>query len=126
MTGAPPRGAGRSGTSWAVALCLAASGGALHHVPLWRQILADVLRAEIATVTTEEGAAYGAGLLAATGAGWFETVEEASTAVVTINPAATPSDDAGRYQSTHAVYRDLYPALSPSFEAIAAGDPANS
>ena len=39
--------------------------------PLWRQILADVLDAEIATVDTTEGAAYGAGVLAAVGAGWF-------------------------------------------------------
>ena len=43
-----------------------ASGGGTAS-PLWRQILADVLDAEIATVDTTEGAAYGAGLLAAVG-----------------------------------------------------------
>jgi xylulokinase len=32
--------------------------------PLWRQILADVCNAEIVTVNTAEGAAYGAALLA--------------------------------------------------------------
>ena len=37
-----------------------ASGGGTAS-PLWRQILADVLRAEVATVSTTEGAAYGAG-----------------------------------------------------------------
>ena len=47
-----------------------ASGGGTASA-LWRQILADVLEAEIATVSTTEGAAYGAGLLAAVGAGWF-------------------------------------------------------
>ena len=36
-----------------------ASGGGTAS-PLWRQILADVLQAEIATVSTAEGAAYGA------------------------------------------------------------------
>ncbi|MEX0795500.1 MAG: xylulokinase [Acidimicrobiia bacterium] len=97
-----------------------ASGGGTRS-SLWRQILADVLRAEIATVATEEGAAYGAGLLAATGFGWFETVEAACADVVTIHPAASPSDDAGKYQAAHEVYRDLYPALSPSFNAIASG-----
>ena len=41
-----------------------ASGGGTASA-LWRQILADVLQAEIATVSTTEGAAYGAALLAA-------------------------------------------------------------
>ncbi len=39
-----------------------ASGGGTAS-PLWRQILADVLGAELATVSTTEGAAYGAALL---------------------------------------------------------------
>lgn len=98
-----------------------ASGGGTRSA-LWRQILADVLRAEIATVATEEGAAYGAGLLAAVGSGWFETVEEACAEAVTIQPAASPSPDLGKYEAAHDVYRDLYPALSPSFNTIAADE----
>jgi xylulokinase len=97
-----------------------ASGGGTRSA-LWRQILADVLRAEISTVATEEGAAYGAALLAATGAGWFKTVEEACREAVTIHPSASPSSDVARYQEAHEIYRDLYPALSPSFNAIASG-----
>ena len=54
-----------------------ASGGGIAS-PLWRQILADVLGAEIATVTTTEGAAYGAALLASVGAGWFPSVDAAA------------------------------------------------
>lgn len=100
-----------------------ASGGGTRS-PLWRQILADVLRAEISTVATEEGAAYGAALLAATGAGWFKTVEEACREAVTIHPSASPSSDIARYQEAHEIYRDLYPALSPSFNAIADQLPA--
>jgi xylulokinase len=102
-----------------------ASGGGTRSA-LWRQILADVLRAEISTVATEEGAAYGAALLAATGAGWFKTVEEACREAVTIHPSASPSADAARYQEAHNLYGDLYPALSPSFNAIAAGQAAAS
>ena len=81
--------------------------------PLWRQILADVLDAEIATVDTTEGAAYGAGLLAAVGAGWFPSVEAATTALVSATPVAAPGPDAGRYAEAHAIYRELYPALAP-------------
>ena len=94
-----------------------ASGGGTAS-PLWRQILADVLGAEIATVNTTEGAAYGAALLAAVGAGWFPSVDDATTALVTATPAATPGPDAARYAEAHRLYRDLYPALAPSFQRM--------
>jgi xylulokinase len=94
-----------------------ASGGGTAS-PLWRQILADVLGAEIATVNTTEGAAYGAGLLAAVGAGWFPSVDAACEALVTATTAATPGPDAPAYADAHAIYRDLYPALAPSFRRM--------
>ena len=56
-----------------------ASGGGTRS-PVWRQILADVLDAEVRTVATAEGAAQGAAILAAVGAGWFDDAPEASTA----------------------------------------------
>jgi xylulokinase len=94
-----------------------ASGGGTAS-DLWRQILADVLDAEIATVNTTEGAAYGAGLLAAVGAGWYPSVEAAAAALVTATPVAAPGPDAPRYAEAHAIYRDLYPALAPSFHRM--------
>ncbi len=94
-----------------------ASGGGTAS-PLWRQILADVLDAEIATVDTAEGAAYGAGLLAAVGAGWFPTVDAATAAFVTATPVASPGPDTSRYAEAHAIYRDLYPALAPAFRRM--------
>jgi xylulokinase len=96
-----------------------ASGGGTRS-SLWRQILADVLDAEIATVATEEGAAYGAGLLAGVGAGWFETVEQACAATVDVTPTANPSGQGTVYRESHSRFRDLYPALSPTFHATGA------
>jgi xylulokinase len=96
-----------------------ASGGGIRS-RLWRQILADVLDAEIATVATEEGAAYGAALLAGVGAGWFETVEEACAATVDVTPTANPSGQGPVYRESHSRFRDLYPALSPTFHAMGA------
>jgi xylulokinase len=91
-----------------------ASGGGTAS-ELWRQILADVLGAEIATVSTSEGAAYGAGLLAAVGGGWYPSVDAAADALVTATVAASPGPDASVYAEAHAVYRELYPALAPLF-----------
>ena len=93
-----------------------ASGGGTAS-PLWRQILADVLGAEIATVTTSEGAAFGAGILAAVGAGWFPAVGAATDAWVATTVVAAPGPDAAIYHERHAGYRALYPALAPTFRA---------
>jgi xylulokinase len=86
--------------------------------PTWRQILADVLGATIATVNTTEGAAFGAALLAATGAGWYPSVEAACAATVTATPIAEPGRDAPAYQDALARYRELYPALVPTFHRL--------
>ncbi|HEY6073310.1 MAG TPA: FGGY-family carbohydrate kinase, partial [Anaerolineales bacterium] len=86
--------------------------------PLWRQILADVLGAEIVTVNTTEGAAYGAALLAATGAGAFPSVEAACDATIQITGATQPGADRDTYQRLYPLYRGLYPALKAHFQSL--------
>ncbi|MBI3151949.1 MAG: xylulokinase [Chloroflexi bacterium] len=85
--------------------------------PLWRQILADVLQAEIVTVNTTEGAAYGAALLAATGAGVFQSVESACDATIQIIGSTAPGKNLETYNKLYPLYRELYPALKPTFDA---------
>ena len=87
--------------------------------PLWRQILADVFNAELVTVNTTEGSAYGAALLAATGAGAFPDIESACAAAIRITGSTAPGPESKIYQEIYPLYRDLYPALRPSFSAIA-------
>jgi len=89
---------------------------------LWRQILADVLGVEIVTVNSREGAAYGAGLIAATGAGVFSDLESACKSVIEITGQTSPSDAKDVYNDLYPLYRNLYPALKPSFEALSAFD----
>jgi xylulokinase len=87
--------------------------------PLWRQILADVFNAEIVTVNSEEGAAYGAALLAATGSGVFQSVEAACDATIQITGSAKPGKDQPIYEKLYSIYRALYPSLSPQFNRLA-------
>jgi len=96
-----------------------ASGGGIAS-GVWRQILADVLGAEIATVRTAEGAAFGAGLLAAVGAGWFGSVARAAEWAVELTVVAEPGPDASVYEAGVTAYRALYPALAPGFHGAAA------
>ena len=95
-----------------------ASGGGTKGA-LWRQILASVLEAELVTVNTSEGAAFGAALLAGVGAGAWVDVPAACTATVQITGSTHP--DPGQveaYQKAYPLYRELYPALKPGFDKI--------
>lgn len=87
------------------------SGGGARSM-LWRQILADVLDAELVTVNTTEGAAYGAALLAGVGTGIWPDVDTACNQTVKQTGRTTQTPDGvAAYQKGYEVYRDLYPAL---------------
>ena len=94
-----------------------ASGGGVKSA-LWRQILADVLQTEIVTINTTEGAAYGAAMLAAVGMGIFESVESACEQLVTITGRTEPGGDTAVYNKMYPLYRQLYPALKPTFANV--------
>ena len=96
-----------------------ASGGGTKGA-LWRQILASVLEAELVTVNTSEGAAYGAAILAAVGAGTWADVPSACKAVIKITGSTQPvAAESEAYRKSYAVYRGLYPALKDSFGKMA-------
>ena len=88
--------------------------------PLWRQIMADVLNAELVTVNTTEGAAYGAALLAGVGAGLFADVPSACEASIRITGRTSPnSENAAIYDKVYPRYQALYPALKDEFARLA-------
>ncbi|MFT3894398.1 MAG: xylulokinase [Anaerolineales bacterium] len=88
---------------------------------LWRQIMASVLNAELVTVNTTEGGAYGAALLAGVGAGAWKDVVSACRACIKITGSTQPDPfQVETYQGTYAIYQDLYPALKGSFEKLSA------
>jgi xylulokinase len=92
-----------------------ASGGGTKSA-LWRQILASVLEAELVTVNTTEGAAYGAALLAAVGAGVHPSVDAACAAAIEVTGQTIPNEDHVKvYRQGYGLYRELYPALKASF-----------
>ncbi|MEI7849219.1 MAG: xylulokinase, partial [Chloroflexota bacterium] len=95
-----------------------ASGGGTKSA-LWRQILASVLEAELVTVNTTEGAAYGAALLAAVGAGQYESVPAACEAAIQVTGSTLPdAQQVKAYARAYPIYRGLYPALTPTFKVM--------
>lgn len=98
---------------------IASGGGAKS--PLWRQIQADVFGQAASTINAEQGPAYGAGLLAAVGAGAFKSVEEACAATIKVVDETPVSKTAKKtYDAGFAVYQDLYHSLKQDFKKIAA------
>ncbi|HEU4875428.1 MAG TPA: xylulokinase [Pyrinomonadaceae bacterium] len=87
---------------------------------LWRQILADVLGAELVTVNTTEGAAYGAALLAGVAAGMWSNVDAACAQTISVSDRISPdAQSVATYQVVYQHYRNLYPMLKPTFHALA-------
>jgi xylulokinase len=87
-------------------------GGGGARSPLWRQIQADVYGRTVETVAAEEGAAYGAAILAAVGAGWWPTVEDACESLVRAAAVVTPQADvAAHMNERYEDYRRIYAAL---------------
>ena len=65
-------------------------GGGGARSALWRQIQADVYGHPAEIVEAEEGAAYGAAILAGVGAGGWPSVEAACTAIVRVAARVPP------------------------------------
>jgi xylulokinase len=94
-------------------------GGGGARSPLWRQVQADVYGREVEIVETEEGAAYGAALLAGVGGNVWSTVEEACERSVCVASRVRPDSPAAAVmQRQYEAYRALYPALKPIFEKL--------
>lgn len=86
-------------------------GGGGARSALWRQIQADVYGQSVEIVEADEGAAYGAALLAAIGAGAWASADDASAATVRVRERVDPSADAALMSARYEVFRSVYPAL---------------
>jgi xylulokinase len=87
-------------------------GGGGARSALWRQIQADTYGMPVDTLSAEEGAAYGAALLAGVGAGIWSSVDAACDAVVRSAGRTEPDKNAASVMDRHyAAFRRVYPAL---------------
>jgi xylulokinase len=92
---------------------------------LWRQIFADVLNTRLQTVTSTDGAPYGAALLAGVGSGIFPTIESACDRAVRQASRTNPGSNADAYGQLHEIYQKSYAqnrSLFKSLSDIVSGD----
>ena len=82
---------------------------------IWQGILADIFGLPVITTNSNEGAAFGAALLAGLGVKIFETPEDAITKTVQRVNRADPSDYQFIYKEYYSLYKSLYSALETNF-----------
>lgn len=86
---------------------------------LWRHILADVFNKEIVTLTSTEGAPYGAALIAAAGTGYFSSVEEACRNSLSVATHTTPDpENIAVYEDYYRIYNGIYGRLKGTYRKI--------
>ena len=99
-------------------------GGGGARSALWRQIQADVYGHEVEVLEAEEGAAYGAAILAGVGSGAWSSVDAACSQVVKVAQRVAPQPvTVEQMNKSYAAYRRMYPAIA-SVLATASPDPS--
>jgi xylulokinase len=95
-------------------------GGGGARSALWRQIQADIYAHEVEIVEAEEGAAYGAAILAGVGARIWPSVDAACDAVVRVASRVPPkAESMAAMKTSYAAFRRIYPAMKSIFSARA-------
>jgi xylulokinase len=93
-------------------------GGGGARSPLWRQIQADVYGQEVEIVEAEEGAAFGAAILAGVGAKMWPSVDAACDSVVRVVERVPPIPANVAVMNVAAnAYRRIYPAMKSIFSS---------
>jgi xylulokinase len=93
-------------------------GGAANST-VWRQLVTDIMGIPLYTINTTEGAAFGAAILAAVGAGAYPDVPSACAAMVRKVDETIPDPArVAQYESLYTTFGQVYPALKDTFTAL--------
>ena len=97
-------------------------GGGGAQSELWRQIQADVYGQAVETIDADEGAAFGAAILAGIGFGAWATVDEACEATIRVADTIKPNEPSVELLNrNYRAYELLYAALKPAMEIVNQG-----
>jgi len=87
-------------------------GGGGARSALWQQIQADIYGHSVELVEAEEGAAYGAAILAGVGANGWPSVDAACEEIVRVARKVSPNGkDSAVMNTRYAAYRRVYSAM---------------
>lgn len=88
--------------------------------PLWRKIIANVLKMQMNVPVQEEGAGYGAAILAMVASGAYDSVRTACDRLRSECRVYRPDPEiSARYEERYQVFRSLYPTLKSIYPTLA-------
>jgi xylulokinase len=94
-------------------------GGGGAKSKLWRQIQADVYGTSVEILEADEGAAFGAAILAGVGAGAWKSVDEACEKTIRVVETVEPNAESVEILNrNYNAYKLLYAALRPAIKII--------
>lgn len=97
---------------------MACGGGGRSRI--WRQMLADMYSCPVKTISSTEGPALGVALLAGTGTGVYNSVEEACKEVIKVKIEQKPIEaNSAVYRKYYKLYNRLYGSLKENFKLLA-------
>ncbi|WP_125765398.1 xylulokinase [Levilactobacillus mulengensis] len=77
--------------------------------PLWLQIQADIFNRKVVSLTNEQGPGMGAAMIAATGLGWFDSLQDCAETFVHFGKTYEPNpENVKKYAKMHAIYKQVY------------------
>ena len=86
---------------------------------VWRQIISDIYGLPIKTITSQEGAALGAAILAGAAAKVYESVEEGCAAAIKPDVVQNPSgENTQAYDKYYDIYKSLYSKLKDEYKRL--------
>lgn len=94
-------------------------GGGGAKSALWRQIQANIYGNTVETIEADEGAAFGAAILAGVGAGAWSSVDEACEKTIRVAEKIEPNTNSvKKLNRNYEAYKLLYSALRPAMQII--------
>ena len=101
---------------------LTAVGGGARSEP-WMQIKADIINLPVNIIHTSEAASLGVAMLAGWATGVYSSLAEAAEQLIKVRKTFTPRADlTAHYQRQLTIFSDLYTALRPVYQAMAADE----
>ena len=87
---------------------------------LWRTILSNVLGIPLELPQTEQGPGYGGAMLAAVACGAYPDVKTCARKLTAVKDVTQPEPGlTAAYEKRYRVWRKLYPAMKPFYQALA-------
>ena len=85
----------------------------------WRQIITDVFNSKVVTLNIEEGAAFGAAIIAGAGCGIYASIKEGIEKILSEDKENNPvAENVEKYKKLYTIYKSLYKDLKDNFKKL--------